>query len=67
MGECYIRLLLISDKQTACFPADKWRFDKTPLSWCSDKDHIFVDLEIQDKFHCQELIIMQGVSPYEGV
>ena len=50
------------------FPADKWRFDNTdphcsvPLSNSS----IFVDLlQIKDKFHCQDSIIIPGVSAYE--
>ena len=52
------------------FPADKLRFDKTDPHYCSvvlsKTIMYFVDLlQIKDKFHCQESIIIHGVSAYE--
>ena len=51
------------------FPADKWRFDNTDphCSVALSKSNVFfVDLlQIKDKFHCQETIIIHGVSAYE--
>lgn len=34
-GECYVGLLLMSNEQTACFHADKWRFHKTDTCCCA--------------------------------
>ena len=53
------------------FPADKWRFDETDPHYCSvvlSKNNVFLLtdlLQIKDKFHCQESIIIHGVSAYE--
>ena len=54
------------------FPEDKWRFDKTNPHYCSvvlsKTNVVLVDLlQIKDKFHCQESIIIHGVSAYERV
>ena len=35
--------------------------------WQTNLSHIFVDVQIKDKFYCQESIIMHGVSAYESV
>ena len=47
------------------FPAAKWRFDKTDphCSVALSKSNVF--LLIYYKFHCQESIIIHGVSAYE--
>ena len=51
------------------FSAGKWRFDQTDstvlLLW-QRAMYFFVDLlQIKDKFHCQESIIIHRVSAYE--
>ena len=44
------------------FPA----IDRSPLLFCCSDQCIFVDLlQIKDEFHCQESIIIHGVSAYE--
>ena len=52
------------------FPADKWRFDKTNphCSVALSKRNVFLFsdlLQIKDRFHCQETIIIHGMSTYE--
>ena len=41
--------------------------NQSPLLCCSIKGHIFVDLQITDKFHSQKSIIIFGVSNYKIV
>ena len=55
----YLLRSQIKTRKIDCFSVDKWKFDKT-------EGHIFVKvLQIEDKFHCQESIIIHGVSAYE--
>ena len=54
-------------KNSKLFPVDKWRFDKTdPLFCCSVKEQfILVNLlQIKDKFHCQESILLLYIIHY---
>ena len=48
---------------------DKWRFDKTDphCSVALSKNNVFllILLQIKDKYHCQESIIIHGVSTYK--
>ena len=65
--KCYVRLLLMPNERTACFPTNgNFRKPIPTVFCCSVKGHIFVDLlEIKDKFHCQVSIIIHGVSAYD--
>ena len=54
--QIHVGLLFMSNERTAFFPADKWRFDKTdPIVVCAlSKVIVLFELQIKDKFHCQE-------------
>ena len=57
-----VGFLLMSNKRTPCFPAEKWRFDDTDPHCCFVKGRISVDLQIKTNFFCREYIIMHGAS-----
>ena len=53
------------------FSADKWRFDKTDpqCSVALSKSNVFLLIccTLKTIWHCQELIIIDGVSAYESL
>ena len=62
-----VGFLLMSNKRTPCFPAEKWRFDDTDPHCCFVKGRISVDLQIKTNFFAEStLLCMARLLDREG-